>query len=103
METLLSTEAVAQLKRLRVPRLACGREEAAEALGISLDSFERYVQPHIRMVPRGQVEDRPDPRARALARRARDKHVRALAAAGPGPAKETRVNGPQGRGNHAAA
>ena len=55
MDPLLSTEAVAQLKRLLVPRLACRREEAAEALGISLDSFERYVQPHIRMVRHGKL------------------------------------------------
>ncbi|MFL5910102.1 MAG: hypothetical protein ACJ768_05975 [Gaiellaceae bacterium] len=55
METLLPADAVAQLKRLLVPRLACRREEAAEALGISLDSFERYVQPHIRMVREGKL------------------------------------------------
>jgi excisionase family DNA binding protein len=38
-----------------VPRFALTREEAAAALGIKLDSFERYVQPHIRMVRRGRL------------------------------------------------
>ena len=38
-----------------VPRLALTRAEAAAALGISLDSFERYVQPEIRMVRRGSM------------------------------------------------
>jgi hypothetical protein len=33
-----------------IPRLLLTREEAAAALGMGLDSFERYVQPHIRMV-----------------------------------------------------
>lgn len=30
------------------PRLALTRTEAAEAIGISLDSFERHVQPSLR-------------------------------------------------------
>jgi hypothetical protein len=55
MESLLTPEAVAQIKRLLVPRLAYRRDEAAEALGISLDSFERYVQPHVRMVRHGRL------------------------------------------------
>lgn len=38
-----------------VPRVALSREEAAAALGISLDSFERYVQPNIRMVYAGRM------------------------------------------------
>jgi hypothetical protein len=29
-----------------IPRIALTREEAAAALGIGLDSFERYVQTH---------------------------------------------------------
>ena len=33
-----------------IPRLALTREEAAAAIGMSLDSFERYVQPTLRMV-----------------------------------------------------
>lgn len=36
-----------------VPRLALRRDEAAASLGMSLDSFERHVQPHIRMLRRG--------------------------------------------------
>jgi hypothetical protein len=31
------------------PRVALKREDAAAALGMSLDSFERYVQPHVRI------------------------------------------------------
>lgn len=38
-----------------VPRFALTREEAAASLGMSLNSFERYVQPHIRMVRRGRM------------------------------------------------
>jgi hypothetical protein len=38
-----------------VPRLALSRAEAAAALGISLDSFERYVQPDLRVVRRGKL------------------------------------------------
>jgi hypothetical protein len=36
-------------------RLALKREEAAESLSMSLDSFERHVQPHVRMVRRGKL------------------------------------------------
>jgi excisionase family DNA binding protein len=36
-------------------RLALTRAEAAEALGISLDSFERYVQPELRLIRRGRL------------------------------------------------
>jgi hypothetical protein len=38
-----------------VPRLALTRAEAADALGMSVDSFERYVQPEIRLVRRGTL------------------------------------------------
>lgn len=31
------------------------RAEAAEALGMSLDSFERWVQPEVRLVRRGKL------------------------------------------------
>lgn len=37
-----------------VPRVALTREEAAAAIGLSLDSFERHVQPNIRMVYAGR-------------------------------------------------
>jgi hypothetical protein len=36
-------------------RLALTRPEAAAAIGISLDSFERYVQPELRLVRRGRL------------------------------------------------
>lgn len=36
-------------------RLALSRPEAAAALGISLDSFERYVQPELKLVRRGRL------------------------------------------------
>ena len=35
--------------------LAVNRADAAEALGMSLDSFERHVQPEIRLVRRGRM------------------------------------------------
>jgi len=38
-----------------VPRTALTREEAAASLGLSLDSFERYVQPSIPMIRRGRL------------------------------------------------
>jgi hypothetical protein len=38
-----------------IPRLALTREEAAAALGMSLDSFERHVQPTLRLVRRGRM------------------------------------------------
>lgn len=38
-----------------VPRYALTRKEAAASLGMSLDTFERKVQPQIRMIPCGQL------------------------------------------------
>lgn len=38
-----------------VPRVALTREEAAAALGMSLDSVERYVQPSIRIIRCGRM------------------------------------------------
>lgn len=38
-----------------VPRLALSREEAAASLGMSLDSFERHIQPSLRMVRAGRM------------------------------------------------
>jgi hypothetical protein len=38
-----------------VPRLALTRTEAAASLGVSLDSFERHVQPSLRMIRRGRL------------------------------------------------
>lgn len=38
-----------------VPRVALTRAEAAASLGMSLDSFERHVQPELRLVRRGSM------------------------------------------------
>lgn len=38
-----------------VPRVCLTRAEAAAALGMSLDSFERHVQPELRIVRRGSL------------------------------------------------
>jgi hypothetical protein len=38
-----------------VPRVALTREEAAAAIGMSLDSFERHVQPDLRLIRRGKM------------------------------------------------
>jgi hypothetical protein len=38
-----------------IPRLALTREEAAAAIGMSLDSFERHVQPTVRLVRLGRL------------------------------------------------
>jgi hypothetical protein len=38
-----------------VPRVALTREQAAAAIGMSLDSFERHVQPTIRLVRLGRM------------------------------------------------
>ena len=38
-----------------VPRLALTREEAAASCGMSLDSFERHVQPSLRLVRLGRM------------------------------------------------
>ena len=38
-----------------IPRIALTREGAAAALGIGLDSFERYVQPQVRLIRWGRL------------------------------------------------
>jgi hypothetical protein len=38
-----------------VPRVALTREEAAASLGMSIDSFERHVQPELRLIRRGRL------------------------------------------------
>lgn len=38
-----------------VPRLLLSRKEPAAALGVSVDTFERRVQPLIKLVPCGQL------------------------------------------------
>jgi excisionase family DNA binding protein len=37
-----------------VPRVTLTKQEAADALGVSLDSFERHVLPHLRVVRCGR-------------------------------------------------
>jgi len=37
-----------------LPRFALTREEAAASIGMSLDSFERYVQPDVKLIPCGR-------------------------------------------------
>ena len=39
----------------RVPRLLLTRQEASASLGMSVDTFERRVQPFIKVVPCGQL------------------------------------------------
>ena len=38
-----------------VPRVALSRQEAALSLGMSLDAFERHVQPDLRLIRRGKL------------------------------------------------
>ena len=38
-----------------IPCLALRRELAAASLDMSLDSFEKYVQPHVRLIRRGRL------------------------------------------------
>jgi hypothetical protein len=38
-----------------IPRVALTREEAAASYGMSLDSFERHVQPHVAMLRLGRM------------------------------------------------
>lgn len=44
-----------QVEMASRPRLALTRAEAAEALGMSVDSFERYVQAEVRLIRRGRI------------------------------------------------
>lgn len=38
-----------------VPRYTLTRQEAAAACGMSVDHFERHVQPFIKVIPSGQL------------------------------------------------
>ena len=42
-------------QREPVPRLALSRAEAAAAFSMSVDSFERHCQPHLRLVRIGRM------------------------------------------------
>lgn len=44
------------VEALRATRLLLRRKEAAECLGMSLDHFEKYVQPHLALVPSGRLK-----------------------------------------------
>ena len=51
-----------------VERILYTREEAATALGMSVDTFERRVQPFIRVVPCGALVQVPPDELRRWAR-----------------------------------
>lgn len=56
----------------RVPsnlRLLMRRSEAAESLAMSLDSFERHVQPYLKVVRRGHMVRVPVSEVRRWVRR----------------------------------
>jgi excisionase family DNA binding protein len=38
-----------------VPRVTLSRAEAAESLGVSIDTFERYVQPDLKVIRTGRL------------------------------------------------
>jgi len=51
----MSTQAQLAVITTGVPRFALTREEAAQSIGMSVDSFERHVQPELRLVRRGKI------------------------------------------------
>lgn len=48
-------DALVKAVEARATRVLLNRQEAAEALSMSLRSFDRYVMPHIRMVREGTM------------------------------------------------
>jgi hypothetical protein len=44
-----------EIRQRPVPRVTLTKSEAAVALGISVDSFERHVQPDLRVIRRGRM------------------------------------------------
>jgi excisionase family DNA binding protein len=38
-----------------IPRVALSREEAAAALGVSIDTLERHIQPSLRIIRVGRL------------------------------------------------
>lgn len=58
-----------------VPRVTLTKPEAAAALGISVDSFKRHVQPELRIIRRGRMRLVP---LRELERWATENAARAL-------------------------
>jgi hypothetical protein len=53
--TRLTTSANGRERHASTHRLAITRAEAARALGVSINSFERHVQPELRIVRRGKL------------------------------------------------
>jgi hypothetical protein len=51
----LTTSADGRERHATAHRLAITRAEAARALGVSINSFERHVQPELRIVRRGKL------------------------------------------------
>jgi hypothetical protein len=51
----LSGSADVRGRRASTYRLAVTRAEAARSLGVSINSFERHVQPELRIVRRGKL------------------------------------------------
>jgi hypothetical protein len=51
----LTTSANGREQQAPAHRLAITRAEAARALGVSINSFERHVQPELRIVRRGKL------------------------------------------------
>jgi hypothetical protein len=64
----MSGRARAQRPVAAVERILYTREEAATALGMSVDTFERRVQPFIRVVPCGALVQVPPDELRRWAR-----------------------------------
>ncbi len=44
-----------RIRRAAAPRLALSKPEAAAALGMSINSFERHAQPELRVIRRGKL------------------------------------------------
>jgi hypothetical protein len=58
-----------------IPRVALTREEGAAALGMSLNSFERHVQPDLSLIRRGRIRLVPVEELRRWANEAAEKTV----------------------------
>jgi hypothetical protein len=59
-----------------VPRYALTRAEAAASLGMSLDSFEHHVQPHLKVIRLGRVRVIATEELAAWARKAGEEPLR---------------------------
>jgi hypothetical protein len=51
----LTTSASGRERQAPARRLAMTRAEAARSLGVSINSFERHVQPELKIVRRGKL------------------------------------------------